>query len=194
MKNYSLIVLAIIVWVGSVNAQKITIGGEFGVNSSRLTTDPDNFSSSARTGYQAGISMRLGNKVYLQPEFQWAWMSSELSNPLDFGSPTSDNLNVHSFRVPVQLGFAVVNGKVGNVRIFTGPVMNFNFKADNASSPVFNQEFKPFNVAARVGTGFDLWVLNVDLSYDIGVTDVFEGSDAKMRGFNAELGVAIPLK
>lgn len=174
-------------------AQKIIISPELGMNWTRFTDDPNNFKSDSRTGYQLGASLRVGNKVYFQPEFQWAMMNSQLTDPFDIGVPFNEDFDVHSFRVPVQLGYRLLGNSKANIRMFTGPVFNFNFSSDNPAPQIPVQDFKNFNTALRFGGGIDLWILSLDVSYDLGVTDVFENSNSKLRGINAELGVKIPL-
>jgi hypothetical protein len=178
----------------AVEGQSIKVGGEFGTNWSRFSNDPNNFKSDARTGYQAGLSLRFGSKVYFQPEFQCVWTKSELTEPFDIGVPFSQEYDVHSFRVPVQLGYKLVGNDKVNMRLFTGPVFNFNFDSQNPQSQIPVQDLKPFNTALRFGGGFDLWLFNVDVSYDLGITDAFENSNSKFRGINAELGIHIPIK
>jgi hypothetical protein len=177
----------------------IRVGGKAGVNWSRYNSDPVNFKTDARIGYQLGAFARIGDLVYFQPEFQWAWTATKLTDPNQATQPGDQTLDVHFFRVPVQLGFTPLenDAKTINWRFMTGPVFNFKFAANqnDFTSPLFDPtaNYKPFNVAVRFGTGFDLWYFTVDMHYDLGVSDVFEVGDAKMRGFNLEAGVAIPL-
>jgi hypothetical protein len=120
-------------------------------------------------------------------------MNSQLTDPFDIGVAFNEDFDVHSCRVPVQLGYRLVGNSKVNIRVFTGPVFNFNFSSDNPAPQIPVQEFKNFNSALRFGGGIDLWILSLDVSYDLGVTDVFENSNSKLRGINAELGVKIPL-
>lgn len=177
----------------------IRIGGKAGVNWTRFNTDPNDFATSARIGYQLGAFARIGDLVYFQPEFQWAWSNTRLSDPDQATQPGDQSLDIHYFRVPVQLGFTPLENDDKNInwRFMTGPVFNFKFtqNSNDIPSSIFDPtaNLKSYNVAVRFGTGFDLWYFTCDISYDLGVTDVFEIGDAKSRGFNLEAGVAIPL-
>lgn len=177
----------------------IRIGGKAGINWSRYNTDPDNLRTSARIGYQLGAMARIGDLVYFQPEFQWAWAATELDDPNQAIQPGNQTLDIHFFRVPIQLGFTPLenDAKTINWRFMTGPVFNFKFASNqnNFTSPVIDPtaSYKAYNVAVRFGTGIDLWFFTIDMHYDLGVTNVFEVGDAKLRGFNIEAGLAFPL-
>ena len=65
MKKYLLSVALLVAVCISAKAQ-FSVGIKGGVNFSNINTD--NFNSSTRTGYQAGVFARFGNAFYLQPE------------------------------------------------------------------------------------------------------------------------------
>ena len=65
MKKYLLSVALLVAVCISAKAQ-FSVGIKGGVNFSNINTD--NFNSSTRTGYQAGVFARFGSAFYLQPE------------------------------------------------------------------------------------------------------------------------------
>ena len=99
MKKYLLSVALLVAVCISAKAQ-LSIGIKGGVNFSNLNTD--NFNSSTRTGYQAGVFARVGSAFYLQPE---VYLSStggkfvETSN-----SNFTAKVNFTNLSVPLLLG------------------------------------------------------------------------------------------
>ena len=92
----------------------------------------------------------------------------------------------HSFALPIYFGYQFINRDNFNMRANMGPVVNFNFdkcveymgrEPDHSSNvevsamQVWNYNFA--NLGAAFNIGADIYRFTVDLSYSLGLTNVF---------------------
>lgn len=179
-----LVTLLFFVKSSSVFAQ-IAFGIKGGVNFSQLKTDFESQSVGAnlkqsldtKTGYAAGLYLRVGTGFFIQPEL----MFSAKGGNLNLGSGTSAetvNIDYTSIDVPVLLGI-----KFGPIRLNAGPLASFkvsNSISDDLKNYSSNiaESFKGASYGYQAGAGLDLGSLSLDLRYEGSLSDVSEVADA----------------
>lgn len=174
---------------------QVMLGPKLGINGSKYTTDPDNFKSSFRVGYQFGIQARFGKKVYFHPEFLWHRATSNLVASDSISASTfRDDIKITSFQVPLLLGAYLVDLEAFKWRIETGGLLNFRYKVKSNDLGLQASDFNKVNAVARIGMGFDILVISLDFYYDLGLSEVFSnGSEAKLRALVFDFGLIFKL-
>jgi hypothetical protein len=171
MKKYLLSVALLIAISISAKAQ-FSVGIKGGVNFSKI--DADNLDNSTKTGYQAGVFVRVGNAFYLQPE---AYLSSTGGN-----FNTSDNsfhakVDFTNVSVPLLFGHSF-GSKDLNFRLMVGPVYTYTLNKNESFSDNTNAAIADFGhynnstLGFQAGGGVDIGPITADLRYEGGLTKI----------------------
>jgi hypothetical protein len=196
-----LIVLLVIVSGLVVNAQGVfSLGPKIGYNSNKLSDNFDSINAGIKNSFQIGAFVRIGSKVYFQPEVNYQIMRGNL-NKSSGSSFQNQDLTIKSIKVPALIGIKLVNKSVVNLRVMAGPTVTF----------LFNKKLDPSNMgelwpiqsvddlknsiwSVQLGAGLDVLFMTLDVRYEFGVDNMYNGSsDLKMRNniFNVSLGVKL---
>lgn len=178
----------------SVNAQvpDFTLGPKVGANFSSFSADQDQIQSEIETSLNFGIFMRLGNKVYLQPELMFMNRKGNLSITSLQGSNKS--IHLKTLDIPLLVGVKVIDAKVFNIRILGGPVASLALDRDitteNWESGITKDDIRNANWGVQAGAGVDFLMLTLDLKYEFGISDFSktEGLTLKNNMFVVGLG------
>lgn len=109
-------------------------------------------------GWHAGVYARVKILAfYLQPEFLYTSMSSEISAKTSSGSQT-ESFNLNRLDIPVNLGL-----KIGPASVFGGPVMSYNL---NSPSEIFDVDYTAGSLGYQAGLGLTLGNFIIDLKYE----------------------------
>lgn len=181
--------LAIVLVFGQLEV-KPTVG----LNFSRLSSDPESFSQSARAGFQLGGSLQFGKKLYVEPGIFWVNSGSELVHAND--TDLSYNLDVSAIRIPVFVGYQIIGGDKENIfglRVFGGPTGSWVTKVSADETKLNKEDFSSFLWGVDVGAGVDVWLLFLDIGYEWGLNQVFDEdpSEAKLHAWWINLGARI---
>jgi len=173
---------------------QIEIKGTLGINAQRYDNEPQDFSQSARIGYNFGGSLQIGKKFYVEPGIFWQKMGSELvhkdQSDLDFKT------DINSIRIPAFVGYQIIGGDKENifgVRVFGGPTAAFVTSISSDGTDLDKEDFNNLIWGVDVGAGVDLWLLFLDVGYEWGLTPVFKNdpNDAKNRMWWSNVGIRI---
>jgi len=183
--------LAIMLGMAFMLQAQIEIKPTIGINFSRLSDDPDNFSQSARVGYQIGGSVQIGKKLYFEPGIFWAKAGSELVHKDQ--SDLNFKTDISAIRIPAFVGYYIIGGDEKNtfgLRVFGGPTMSWVTKIEGDGKKLDKEDFNNFLWGVDVGAGVDVWLLFLDIGYEWGLNPVFKDdpNDAKNNAFWANLG------
>ena len=146
-----------------------------------------------KNGWQIGASFAFGEKMYVEPGIFYISKSVEftvpsVANPVDFAA------DLNGIRIPLTLGMNLVGSSETLVswRAFGGASGFFvtsvgeDLDPDEVNSPAWG---------VYAGTGLDIWLLFIDLSYEWSVTDIqtsFANIDfGKTNGFYGNMGVRL---
>ena len=186
----SLLTIALIVGAAIMVHAQIEIKPTFGINLSKLSTEPDNFNQSARVGYNFGGSLQFGKKLYVEPGIFWEKMGSELvhANQTDIKYTT----NISAMRIPVFVGYQILGGDKENIfglRVFGGPTGSWVTKikgtdAQGTDTELKKEDFNSFLWGIDAGAGVDVWLLFLDIGHEWGLNSVFKDDYNKANGLN----------
>jgi hypothetical protein len=176
-----ILILLITLLAALDNFGQFSIGPKIGYSASKLSTDFDTIKESAKNNFQIGAFMRFGKKLYLQPEVVYATSGGTLKLE---GTDVKEEIKLNNLYVPVLVGYKLINAKVLNLRVLAGPVANFilNKTIDfNQSYPAPVQEADLKNIAwgMDVGAGVDVFFLTLDLRYEFGLNNIYNGTDSQ---------------
>lgn len=187
-----IILLLAIIFVSMEAFSQFNIGPKVGYTSSKLTTDLDEIKESIRSNFQVGAFARFGRKLYVQPEIYYATSGGKWET--DY-SGSSNEIKFKNIGIPVLIGYKLLNAKVVNFRIMTGPVINFIVDKSMSPDSIFQEDnFKNIAWGWDLGTGFDIFFLTLDLRYEFGLNNLFtpsageENQNVKSNVFVISLG------
>lgn len=175
-----------------VNAQiipNVDFGLKAGVNLSKLNKQ-DGFNSDYRSGYLAGMWLRVGAMgLHLQPELYYAMKTADVKDE----DGNSGNVDFTSIDLPILVGTKI--GALGiGARLNTGPVVSFVVNEDQSFSDALNNaskfRYKDQALAWQFGAGVDIKKLSLDLRYEQGLSKISRDGyeDTKISLFNFSLG------
>ncbi|RLD57664.1 MAG: hypothetical protein DRJ05_09325 [Bacteroidetes bacterium] len=190
--------LAFIVGIAFMLQAQFEIKPTIGFNFSKLSTEPEGFDQSARVGYQLGGSIQFGKKLYFEPGIFWTKMGSEMVHADQ--SDIKFTTDINGIRIPVFVGYQIIGGDDENIfglRIFGGPSMSWITSIEGNDTKLEKDDFNSLLWGVDVGAGIDVWLLFLDIGYEIGLNPVFkddpdfpdESNDGKNNAFWFNLGM-----
>jgi len=159
---------------------QFSLGPKIGFNTTKLTTQKDSISSGLSKHFNFGVFVRLGKKIYLQPEINWLTSGGVFKKP-SIGSvtPLKQTIEMKTIEIPLILGWRIINLGVGNVRILAGPsasiVTNKKITTSdpsNYSDPIKESDIKDMTWGFNLGAGVDVLMFTLDVRYQIGLSEV----------------------
>lgn len=165
------------------DAPSLTFNPEVGGNITSYT----NSNSNVRLGYTAGLNLRLGNMIYLQPgaHFVKQAVSANIDTSSQFGS--YQDISAYYIQTPVLLGV-----KILGLRIYGGIAPSFFMGGEVKNSTITRDDFKDAINAFRAGVGVDILALTLSSYVDWGVSDIYSRpSNVTYRSFTLSIGVRI---
>lgn len=179
-----LILLSVALITGSIAWSQIpgfSVGPKIGTTFSKYTTDQDQIKEEMKNSVFFGAFVRLGNKIYLQPELLVMSRNGLLKD--ENTQESQATLKIHTIDVPLLAGIKLLDLKAVNVRAMAGPVASFvidkNITSENWDETITNDDFKNMNWGLQFGAGVDVLFLTLDVRYEIGLNDV-----SKLDNFN----------
>lgn len=186
MKKYLFFIVFLL--VTSVTYAQTVINPKIGVNTSRLSTDPDRGKVKARVGYQIGLDARIGDRVYFQPGLFWFKQSSRLKTAEQINETPiqeiEDDLNRQGLQLLTLVGFNVVDGDDFKLRINAGPAISIITTVNENDFDLRRDDFKGTNLTGNVGLGFDIFFLTLDYNYEFGFSDIFDNNTFSDTNFS----------
>ena len=125
--------------------------------------------SSMDFGFGGGLFLRLGEQFFFQPEVEYSFKSTKLTNLSDFVAEIQENtrLKQHSIDVPVLLGFHFINNDNFKVHLTVGPRFGFRIGSNIKDIDPELDEGGKLQWAGQFGIGFDFWRFTLSARYDL---------------------------
>jgi hypothetical protein len=192
-----LILIFAITFIASTAFSQISFGPKIGYTTSKLSIDKSNIKSDLKSSFQFGAFLRLGTKIYVQPEINWV-TEGGVFKPISLGSlsPFEDDVKLSTIQIPFLIGVKVFDLKVANLRVFAGP--SASIVTDKTIEGTNDLGIKVDHIedliwGLQIGAGVDVLMLTLDVRYNIGLSKVIgdvDGTifDSKTNGFNVSLG------
>lgn len=185
----------------SVIAQGVfSLGPKIGFNSNTLTENIDSINAGIKNTFQIGAFVRIGSKVYLQPEVNYQLVSGTLNKSL--GSIVlHQDITIKTIKVPALIGVKLIQKGPVNLRVMAGPTFTYLF--DKKLDPSKMNELWPIQSvddlknsiwSVQMGAGLDVLFMTLDVRYELGVENMYNGSssfDLKNNTFNVSLGIKL---
>jgi hypothetical protein len=170
-------------------ARKITgnffrLGIKGGVTMASLKTDNLTYNGmsdfvvenlNGKSGYTAGVYMRLGRKLFVEPELLVSYKNGSF-DILKTISTQRVQFDVHytSLDVPIMLGY-----RLGPLHVMAGPVASYSMNSNNTIAEALGTNLGSLQAATTkayisytAGAGIDLLGLTLDVRYEGNVTDL----------------------
>jgi hypothetical protein len=197
MKRALLTSVLILMTIAVVQGQKINFGPKIGYSASKLSTNLPEIAESTRHNFMAGLFLRIGNKVYFQPEVMYHARGGILDSVGQVQKIKFSNIDV-----PFIVGFKLLDLKVFNLRFMGGPVASFVLDKeiiinDIVQNPFKEADFKNMIWGLDVGLGIDILFLTLDVRYEFGLNNIYstpadgQAYDMKNNLFTVGLGFKI---
>jgi hypothetical protein len=175
------------------------IGPKIGYNTAKLSDDASTISSELKSNFQFGAFVRIGDKIYIQPEVNYVTKGGQLKSN-DPSNPVDQTISVKTLTIPLLLGVKIIDLKLASVHLVGGPVASYALKKDlsvtdpGGSWPVNSKDdIKNASWAIQAGAGVDLMMFTLDIRYEIGMSQIYNGtSDFSLK--NNLLNVSLGLK
>lgn len=191
------ILFSALLFLSSVTFAQFTIGPKIGFTMSKLSTNIEDYSDEAKSGFQFGAFARFGKKkLYIQPEVMFATKGGTIVRDAD---ELKAKINLNTVQIPALVGFKLLNLKVVNFRIMGGPaisiVTNKEISTDEnwTEDLITEDNIKDGIWNFQLGVGVDVLMFNLDVRYEFGLNNIWEatgGQDYDMKNnlWNISLG------
>jgi hypothetical protein len=185
-----LIIFSLAVLTSALSYGQLHFGPQIGFTASNLTLDVDDIQNDLRSNFLIGAFVRIGKKIYVQPEVNYYTQGSIFKYPaIGSLSPLEQEIGLKTLQVPVNLGWRMINLEIVNIRLFGGVVANFvldkkiettSGNPDEYENALVPEDFKDVNWQWDAGVGVDILMFAVDIKYVGGFTNVLD--DVQFNG------------
>ena len=184
-----IIVLAVFALTGK--AQEIfNLGLKAGINTSKISTNTDDYKAEAINNYQFGAFARINlGAIYIQPEAYYNSKGGEINTTSSTSAVNS--FNIKAIDVPVLLGLKIIDQQPLNVRVMIGPVFSFATKKSVEGSVFTKENIENNFFGWQYGAGVDFLFLTLDLRMESHGDNLYDSPDFKTKNGNfiVSLGV-----
>ncbi len=162
-----------------------------GLDFSGFTDHPKEIEANQESGYRAGLDVRLGSGVFFfQPGVYFTAYKEQFTVDfphIDLVNSTQE-INLSSIKVPVQLGARLLSTKAVTLRLNGGFVANFPVAIDesNNSIAIRKEDYSHAHVAGVLGAGIDLLFFTFDINYEYGISDYIEFSSPSITSVSSK--------
>ncbi|MDP2337641.1 MAG: outer membrane beta-barrel protein [Bacteroidota bacterium] len=165
----------------------IWVGLRGGMDLETPTIDTEEIKTQLNSNYQFGAFMRLGKKLFIQPEVYYAVRNEQFSFAL---APTEEKVMVNSLKVPVLLGIRIINLGIVSAHVMAGPVGTM-FLSQSHTEHEIERSKNEYKV--QLGGGVDiLGFITIDVRYSVNLNDNIKEELNQLRfkdGVNVTLGL-----
>ncbi|MCK9220656.1 MAG: porin family protein [Bacteroidales bacterium] len=155
---------------------QFTVGIKVGYDAAKLSTNIDSIKTNFQSGFQIGAFVRIGKRVYLQPELYYTTTGGVFTSNM---TNWKQNVKIGSMDVPLLIGCKIINSDFLNLRILAGPMASFVVNksvsdAGGVSGPITSSDLNTVNWAIQAGAGMDIWKLTLDVRYQVGLNQLIK--------------------
>jgi hypothetical protein len=177
MKKFSLLLIAVL--MSGIMYGQFHIGPQIGYTTSKLSYKGSDINAGLKDNMLIGVFMRIGRKVYVQPEVNYMTQGSVFKFPtIGSTSVFEQDVSLKSIQIPLSLGWQFLNLKVIKFRIFGGVTANFIVNKTITPSGTAPKEylvpndFKDIQWQYQTGFGIDILMFAIDIKYYGGINNI----------------------
>ena len=190
------VLLPALLFLATVSFAQFTVGPKVGLTMSKLKTNFEDVTEEMKTGFQFGAFVRVGKKIYVQPEIMFVTKGGIIK---ESGFNTKTKVNLSTMQIPVMIGYRVLNLNVVNLRIHGGPALSFvtnkeiTITTDSGEEAFDGAHIKDAIWSFQLGAGIDVLMFSLDVRYEWGLNNIWdplggESYDMKSNLWNISLG------
>ncbi len=200
-----ILLLAFSLVISSALMAQLSLGPKIGYTTNKLSTDKSDITTSLKSSFLYGAFVRLGEKVYIQPEINFYTAGGVFETPsLTSPNPVNDEVSLKTIQIPLYIGFKLADLKLANIRAQAGPTANIvsskkiNPLAGSTYTTIKNTDIKDIQWGFQVGAGVDVLMFTLDVQYFLGLNNLISDIqlengetvkfDSKSNGFMVSLG------
>lgn len=187
MKRIILILAAVIITSSAFS--QISFGPKIGYNTAKLSLDRNDISSELKNSFQFGVFLRIGKKIYIQPELNWLTQGSIFQTPSTSQIlPFTQEVSLKTIQIPILIGLKVIDLKMVSVRVFGGPTASIvqdkviKNTVGNLINPIMKTDISDMIWSFQVGGGIDVMGLTIDIRYNVGLINVLNDVEIPIDG------------
>lgn len=167
-------------------------GGKVGVNLFNISNDPSVIESDAAVGTEFGFFGRIGERFYIQPEFNFVSNKVFLEQNLP-NRDENDGVVVRYIRTPVYLGYRTTyDGRgISHLRFMAGPSFAYAVNVNDNELGIQRRNVRNAQFAINGGVGIDFWVLSFDLLYHHSFSTFLNYDNAEGKGRSISLSAGL---
>jgi hypothetical protein len=197
-KNF--FVLLFLLVAGQVSAQfdvsypRFVLMPQAGFNLSRLSSDT---LDGGRVGLQLGVTAQVGitPRFYAQPSvYTLRQFPAFFEDAPNQTTQTSKDLIIHGIQIQTLAGYHILDKGIFRLRGHAGPSLSLVTQVKPNQYGLRRSDFKPIIWGAKVGAGLDISFLTLDVSYEHGLSPVFESGTERPSARNHVLSVNLGVK
>ncbi len=152
------------------------------------TIDTEEIKTQLNSNYQFGAFVRLGKKLFIQPEVYYAVRNEQHTFAQ---APKQEKVMVNSLKVPVLLGIRIINLGVVSAHVMAGPMGTMFLSQSHTEHEI---ERTKYEYKVQLGGGVDvLGFITVDVRYSVNLNDNIKEELNQLR-FNDGVNVTLGLK
>lgn len=192
MKRIILLLAAVI--ITSTAFSQVTFGPKIGYNTAKLSLDRSDITSGLKNNFQFGVFLRLGQKIYVQPELNWLTQGSIFQTPsLSSILPFTQEVNLKTIQIPVLIGIKLIDLKLVSIRVFGGPTASIVQDktivngVENLIDPITKTDISDMIWSFQVGGGIDVAGLTIDIRYNVGLINVINNVNIPIDGVDTAI-------
>ncbi|MCW5897662.1 MAG: PorT family protein [Flavobacteriales bacterium] len=183
---------------------QLEIRPHVGMNLQNFTEAPTYSEWKSKAGFQVGGDLMFGSKVHFSAGLQYVLgnvgITSTTTNINGEEVTVEGTVSTGSLRVPLRFGYRFVDPEerpAFNFRLFGGLAASLPIVTEFDQDGVRDVKFNDTQLAITAGAGLDISVFFIDVSYDIGMTPVFDDEridvDPKANMLQVNAGVRLKL-
>ncbi|MBK7871304.1 MAG: outer membrane beta-barrel protein [Saprospiraceae bacterium] len=192
--RYLTVTLLALLFVSVSLTAQVRINPKVGVNVSAVDAKLKDIRAEARVGWNAGLDLRFGEgALYFTPGVHYFNYTARLIKDLDDPNDVEfkDETTIQNLKVPVNIGLRLT-GEGGLLQLHAkgGVTPSYVLSVKEKAGFAFDKDsLKDWTFGANVGLGVDVLFLTVDLNYEIGLSDYFEGAEGKNNMLTLSAGI-----
>jgi hypothetical protein len=167
-----------------------------GVQASGFKADFKNDNATGRTGWNAGLDVRIRTKrFFFQPGVHYFNSSLQITDK-DSLTHTKffDGPRIHSLKIPFMLGVYLTKANSGFFKLNAkgGVVGNYLLAVDKNSQAEFTKDnLNDYSYGLNAGLGLEFGLISLNISHEWGITKYYKDSNQKNNILRITLGVKI---
>lgn len=167
-----------------------------GVQASGFKADFKNDNATGRTGWNAGVDVRIRTKrFFFQPGVHYFNSSLQITDK-DSLTHTKffDGPRIHSLKVPFMLGVYLTKANSGFFKVNAkgGVVGNYLLAVDKNTQAEFTKDnLKDYSYGLNAGLGLEFGLIALDISHEWGITKFYQDNNQKNNILRITLGIKI---